>query len=246
MSDPATAVIWGLSADQVTALLSGFGGAALGAVVGGAIAWLLSAQAAADSRRRDAEVREAETKGRALRLMVKSSLILTDVAAIMHAIDELLSAANAQGLGIGPFWRRVMPIIGPHRSFEVDADEMAPLIAAKEYKLFQQTIDLILGHQTFVQAVMEYSSKRQAMKDIMPPPVGGREGLLTAEFTSEDLARIQPWALELESIIVTIRARGPELRKLGETVTYAIGPAIRKHLRTEDFPKFVPHEGGQT
>jgi hypothetical protein len=188
-------------APDIAVLIGGIGGGVVGAIVGGAIAWILAHQAAVESRRRDEEERQQAMKSRALRLMVKASLILTDVVGTMQTIDDSLSAANERGLALGPMWQRVMPIVGQQKAFDVDADELAPLIQAKEYALFQEAVDLVMQHQAFVQAVAEYSLKRQALKDHMPAPVAVSGGLVTSPMTAEDMARLAPRTLELARLI---------------------------------------------
>lgn len=102
------------SSSEYVTLLSGFGGAVVGAAVSAVVSLLVAKQSANETLRRDLQTRAKDQQALALNLMIKSSLILSDIASIQQAIDESFSTANEHRLTHLPTWQRVLPIIGGH------------------------------------------------------------------------------------------------------------------------------------
>ncbi|MGV8832975.1 MAG: YtxH domain-containing protein [Devosia sp.] len=226
----------GLEPSDWISLLSGFGGALVGAIVGGAIAWLLAWQASKATERRDITERNQMIKERCLRLMVKASIMLADIAGIQRSIDESLQAANERGLTNAAQWQRVLPLVGSFIAPPFDADEAAALMALKEHPLALDSIELFQRYDNFLIAVKTYSEKRQGVADLMGDHKDMGSGRLSSALSQEQLSRLTPLSIELESLITQIREAGGELRQLAERVTFGIGPAVRAKLKTTDFP----------
>ncbi|WP_223475882.1 hypothetical protein [Oricola indica] len=227
---------------EIVNLTSGFGGALLGALVGGFISWLLAKQSSAETLKRDREARDEEQKSYALRLMVKASLVLSDVVAIKNAINQSLSDANERGLSHLPFWRRVIPIVPSSKSYEVDASELVPLIAAKEADLVTAATEVFMQHATLIAAIDTYFEKRGEIKKLIKRHSGVRDGVVMSELTESEIAALAPYELELESIIKEVRSALGPLQANAEKVTFGIGPAIQKHYGDKGFPIFIADE----
>jgi hypothetical protein len=230
----------GLDIGDWISLWSGLGGAVIGAVIGGLIAWLLALQASRASAERDKKHFEESIKARSLRLMVKSSIMLSDIAGIQRSINESLEAANARGLTNAPLWQRVTPLVGSYSAQPFDADEPAALMALKENDLAQSSIELFQRHENFLIALKLYGEKRQGFAGLVNRHVDLGGGMLSSLLTAEEMNRVAPFAVELESLIAQVREMAPELRELAETVTFGIGPAVRRKLDTTDFPLMAP------
>lgn len=69
------------SSAEYATLLSGFGGAVLGSGMSAFISVILAKQTSRETLDRDISARNAEQQSNALRLMIKSSLVLSDVVA---------------------------------------------------------------------------------------------------------------------------------------------------------------------
>lgn len=230
----------GVSIAEYATLLSGFGGAVLGSAMSAFVALVLARQTSKETLQRDTNARVAQEHSLALRLMVKSSLILSDAIAIKKAIDESLSAANDARLTSRPLWVRVLPIVGSYQIYDVEAEELAPLIAAKNSDLMHVAVTLFMQHRNLVEIVKVYSDKRDRVKDIITNHIGVSAGIVTSGMTQEDVSRMVPVELELESLVGGIRSMLPGLIEMGEKVTFGIGPAMRKFYGTDDFSIFVP------
>jgi hypothetical protein len=228
------------SPEERATLLSGFGGALLGAAISAFASMILSRQQAKEVLLRDAQASEREDQSCMLSLMIKTSLILSDVVAIRRSIDESLVEANDRNLTHLPLWMRILPIVGKYRTYDVEARELAPLIAMREYDIVYDANNVVMQHASLVEGVKEYSRLRQEVKALTSKHAADPSGILVSEFTEEEMGRLAPYTLELESLIRTIRARLPELQCVAERVTYGIGPAVRRRYPDADFPMFVP------
>ncbi|UVK53338.1 hypothetical protein DBIPINDM_006821 [Mesorhizobium sp. AR02] len=240
------AVIFAFLADRIAStaeyatLLSGFGGAVLGSGMSAFVALVLARQTSKETLDRDIRARNAEQQSYALRLMVKASLILSDVVAIQRSIDSSLSDANDRNLTSQPLWKRILPIVGSYQLYDVDAAELSPLIAAKNSGLMQSAVTLFMQHRNLIEVVKVYSEKRDLVKSYITHHITAADGVITSGLTEADVSRLAPLEMELESLAKGIREMIPNLISLGEQVTYGIGPAMRKFYENSEFPVFAP------
>ncbi|UES40373.1 hypothetical protein [Roseibium aggregatum] len=224
---------------ELISLISGLGGAIIGACVGGFISWLIARQAANLTLKRDEEARIKEQKSHALSLMIKASLVLADVVAIAKLIDQSLSTANENKLTNQPLWRRIVPTISHKQTFEVEAVELAPLMEAKANEIVYAATELFLQHATLITALEKYAILRGEMKKLIPTHLGTKDTVVVSALTESEVAALAPYELELESLISEVRSMLPELREKAEKVSFGIGPAIRAYYEAEDFPMLI-------
>ncbi|MER9411445.1 hypothetical protein [Mesorhizobium sp. M0589] len=242
----AGAAIFAYLADKIAStaeyatLLSGFGGAVLGSGMSALVAFILARQTSKETLNRDISARNAEQQSYALKLAVKASLILSDVVAIQRSIDSSLSDANDRNLTAQPLWKRILPIVGSYQLYDVDAAELSPLIAAKDGTLMHSAVTLFMQHRNLVEAVKVYGQKRDLVKDYITHHIAAADGVLTSGLTEADVGRLAPLEMELESLVNGIREMISDLVRMGEQVTYGIGPAMRKFYANTEFPVFVP------
>lgn len=227
------------STPEYATLLSGFGGAVLGSVISAWVAFVLAKQTIADARERDVQAALAEQKSYVLRLMVKASLVLSDVTAIKNSIDGSLSEANARNLTALPTWRRVLPIVGASQTFDIDPSELSPIMAAKDNDLMQSTVTLFLQHRHLVEAVKAYSELRNKVKHVVTGHLRQEDGVVITGLTPQQVAELMPYEVELDSLIKGIRGMLPDLISLAEKVTFGMGPTMKKFLADEDMPVFT-------
>jgi len=230
----------GSAGSDYATLLSGFGGAILGSGLSAWVSFVLAKRTSADVAERDLAAKLEQQKSYVIRLMVKASLVLSDLTSIKEAIDGSLSDANKRNLTGLPFWQRVLPIVGGSQIFDVDPMELTPLIAAKDTKLVQASVALFLQHRNLVEAVKRYGELRGKVKDITSGHLGSSDGVVTTGLTKAQMAELIPYEVELESLVTTIRSRLPSAIELAEKVTFGIGPAMRIFLGDNDMPSLVP------
>ena len=233
-----------MSANLIS-LISGLGGAVLGAIVGGLISWILARQSSIQTLKRDQEARSQVQKGNALSLMIKASLILSDVVSIRKIIDKSLMDANSNGLTDQPLWRRVVPIVSHYQVFNIDANELSPLIEAKANEIFYNATELFAQHATLLSALEKYSTLRSAIKHKISKHEIVKDNVIVSSLTESDIAALAPYELELESLIKEIMTQIPDLQKLAESVTFSIGPAIRDYFKDSSFPCLISANGNE-
>lgn len=214
--------------DWVT-VAAGFGGVILGAVLGGAIQWWISTKQANQQKR---EIQWAQ----ALRAMMQASIVLSDVAATIRSIHSSLEEANAKGLTAQPFWQRIVPMIGTYSAEPLDVEVLGPFLAAREYTLVGQYVEMSMKHQVLGEAVKSYYTLRGQMDDSMPRTMVSESGALHSDVTFDERAKMLPLSIRLESLITSIREQSNELYDLAKTVNVAIGPAARKYFNDPSFP----------
>ena len=224
------------------ALIGGFGGALIGATIGAVVSFVLARQSNKAIRDRDKLQRLAERKAAGLKLSIKASLILSDVAATVEAIHNSLRRANEHGMATQPLWQRIQPIVGSSGTFTVDADELTPLVEAKEFELFSEFIEVVAQHQVLNQSITLYGQLRAALKEKFAHNEIVQGSLLYTSLTKDDHARIAPYVVELESLVSQIKPRSEKLLEKAKHLTFAIGPALRKHLADPSFPVMLPVE----
>lgn len=237
----ATGDIGTLNSDSAT-LLSGFGGAVLGAGISALVSFLLAARTARDALERDAAERLDVEKAKIANLMIKGSLVLSDVVAIKKSIAESLQQANERNLTHLPRWARVLPMIGSPQIFDVDPNELAPLIRAKNNEMMNSVVTMIMQHRNLALAVQTYSEKRGALKDITDMHTMERPGVLSSGLTREQVGKLAPLEMELDSVLHGIEEMIPFVEKLAAHVTFDLGPAMRTYFRSDDIPIFQQGE----
>ncbi|MBO6857653.1 hypothetical protein [Roseibium sp.] len=224
---------------ELISLVSGLGGAVLGALIAGLISWVLARQSAKLTLERDEAAREKEQMGHALSLMIKSSLILSDVVGLGNKIEEALRQTKEIGMPETPLWRRIPPTISHKQIYPVEAIELAPLLEAKEHDLVQTAIEVFLQHATLGTAAEKYNALRSEMKDRIPKHKGTDGNMVHSTLHESEVAALAPHELELETLITEILKSVQALKVSAEKVTFGVGPAIRAHYKTKDFPQLV-------
>lgn len=167
---------------------------------------------------------------------MQTSIILSDVAGTITSINSSLEGANARGLTSHPLWQRVVPIVGTYSAEPLDLDMLSPFLAAREYELVGQYVEMSMKHQVLGESVKTYYTLRTQMDDSMPRTAVAKSGALYSNLTSEELSKMLPLSTRLEALITSVRSQASELHTLAKIVNTAIGPAARKYFKDKSFP----------
>ncbi|BEV45981.1 hypothetical protein [Afipia carboxidovorans] len=224
-------------------------GPLIGTVVGGAIsatvAFLLAKQNNRTIEARDAKQRKQLQKSALLKLQMRASILASDVASTMRAIDQMLNEANEAGRSGWPKHARIKPIVGNHEKVSFPIEEMEPLIEAKEFDIVQDLVELSMRHEAFVQAISTYSNLRLDLKNKVT--ITSVEGsVFGASLNDHELKQLKPYLVELEALIEHALSMGRSLETQAKATITKIGPAARKHLKDQSFPHLTwaddPHQ----
>ncbi|MER8388260.1 hypothetical protein NKH14_22565 [Mesorhizobium sp. M1380] len=219
-------------ADAAT-LWAGFGGAALGAVVGGliqaALIWLTFRH---EKRQRQ--------RGLALRAMFTASIIHSDITSTKGAIDASLQRANEAGLSGQPVHRRVNSIVGLMPAKQLDTDVLAPFLEARELSLVHRYVEMHLKFEALSDMILAFNERSTRVRGMLGEVVASEDGTLVVDASLE--GRLAPIEMELASLISFIRPALQTLELASRSVNLDLGIAARKYFRDKHFPKFVPDE----
>ncbi len=213
-----------MTASDWVALAAGFGGALLGAIVGGVIAWLIAARE-----------RHERRKAGAYRVQLKVNRMLSDVSNIKDAIEQDIQKADSHGLKNEETWTKVTPIMGAFKPIAVDLEDLIWLIEAKEYGIYDDIVQFEMRHTAVCQAVDQYGVLRSEFRDLIPTQ-GGTGSLLHTGLTKEIYDRVRVRMLEMNTLIESLIPLLGEYIVSGRSLVRRIGPAARKSLDDDSFP----------
>ena len=206
------------------ALASGFGGALLGAVVGGAIAWMIAKKERYERR-----------KAGAYRALLKASRMLSDFANIKSAIDDDIQKAELAGQKEAETWTKVTPLVGGFKPLTIELDDLVVFVEAKEYQIYDDMVQLEMHHSATCHAIDEYGRLRAEFRDIVPTH-GGSGNTLYSGMTREVYDQVRVRMLEMNTLIESLMPLLTEYVADARSLVRRLGPAARKALKDKDFP----------
>ncbi|MBZ9974575.1 hypothetical protein [Mesorhizobium sp. BR-1-1-10] len=193
-----------LAASEWVALISGFGGAVLGAVVGGAISWLLARQAAHESRRRDGEQRNAAEKAAAVRTTLKVQQITNGTFTVAQVIRKGVTDAQAQGLEL---WQVLRPHVGSKADVKINAEDLAPFLDPSGNPFVDSITLAALRYEVLETTLIDYSARRAKLGDLLAPytVLDMETGAGTTEVPQDQQALVKTRVFELKDLLQQLR-----------------------------------------
>lgn len=246
--------VLGLGSSDWVAVGSGLGGALLGAIVAGVIAALLQNKAAnhaydlqikaAEQAERNAEGdRKALARDNAVRLMMRASLILVHIDAIVASLHRQLENANRDGLTGHPLWARVPGFVGSSRLQLFEVSELSPFLDAHEFALVARCVELGLQHEVLVETIARYNRSRDRLRELLPPEALD-DGMLFTPANEQLLNRLTPYTADLDNLVAKIKTRSEEQLVRAREVNEMVGKAGER-LFGPGFPRVNPVETGK-
>jgi hypothetical protein len=205
-------------------LLAGLGGAILGSWVSGRLA---RNHANAEKTNRQ--------KTEFFKVMIKCSLIQTDLANLKRELDEAVVITDKNGLAHQPKWTKVQSNPDEFDKIEITPDDLVCLFEAREFDLLSDLVAIGMKHSRMIGAFNTYSRLRLEMKDHMPNS-GVKGPVVGSILTNEDFLRLQPRFLELSSLLESIDQLLPRYVEESMQLSEKLGPAARKYFKDPKFP----------
>ncbi len=164
-----------------------------------AVITALIAYPVARAQRQNQELQRDKALGRAIGW--KLLKVFNSTADIDRHITERLSKREALSSASMRFFL-VEPLGIPERTFpELNLSETDFLLRAQAADLLAE-IDMCIGrYVSIAHAMNEYKSRREALFELMPPPVASDGTIFTHELSQEQRDRVQPYAAMLESLL---------------------------------------------
>lgn len=205
-------------------LVTGFGGAIIGALVSGYVV-----------KSHTKEIRTNQLRAEFFRLMIKSSLIQTDFVNLRRSINESIETADKYGIQGMPLWAKVQANPSDFEKISITPDELTCLFEAKEFTLLTGLVELGLRHTRLFEAFNTYSRLRSELKDHMPK-TDFKGPVVGSILTQDDHTRLQPRLLELGSLLDSVVGLLPKYVSDSKSICDSIGPAARKYFNDPKFP----------
>ena len=197
------------SSDYAT-MISGFGGAVLGAVIGGLISWLLARQTASEAQSAAFIKETKELKAGLLQVQLKTLQLSNNFHTMKSAIDEgaKIAAAREQ-----PIWKFVRHSSGPNESVRFEPGDFVPLVHGDGTNLITSLSLLADRYQAASNGFREYSRLRAEFQEFSAPYTklgpAGSMGSSTLYMTSfpmnlSNIAQLK--VSELDGLIMQIQS----------------------------------------
>ena len=199
-----------MSPSDFATMISGFGGAILGAVIGGVISLRLAQQTANDAQR-SAFIKETkELKAGLLQVQLKTLQLSNNFHTIKSAIDE---GAKIAAVRDQPIWKFVRHSSGPNESVRFEPRDFVPLVHGDGTNLITGLSLLADRYQAASNGFREYSRLRAEFQEFSAPYTklgpAGSMGSSTVYMTSfpmnlSNIAELK--ASELDGLIMQIKS----------------------------------------
>lgn len=208
----------------------------IGGGIAAAVSFILAWQSNRAVSKRDKEERRQNHKSALLKLQMRASILASDVTNTMRTIDDMMRAANRAGRTGWPKHARITSIVGSYDKISFPVDELEPLVEAKEFELVNDLIEISMRHQAFMEAISTYSRMRLELKNKVT--IASTDGnVLGAMLDDHELRQLQPYLIELETLISQALEMGRDLEAQTKRTVTKVGPAARKFLADPHFPK---------
>jgi hypothetical protein len=203
----------------------------------------LARKASKETLARDRAARLEQQTAASIGALVKLIQIVNGVGDLHRTIEAQIAESRQAGDGDKQLWQRVIGVIGlPEQQIRFETDELAVLVAAKEFDYLPQLMLAAARYATLVAGFRDYTERRRRLLDEIPARMNGNVG--TIILTEEEMARYAPRAVELEMQITDLRATAAKDRAAAAAVAEQFGPKIKKQLGLADFPRLSIKEAG--
>ncbi len=205
--------------------VAGIAGALLGAIVGGAISWALQSTAFARENRQKMLETQSSNRQLAHSLAFKTHLIFEQFGMIAsHFKDE----ASKMPTGAPHPFRFIQPMINVFDEIRFNYEELG-LLLSKDAPLANELMLLQQRHNTRLRALASYNQMRLAVAAEMPA-TEKQGNVATSEFTGEEMARLVPRWLMLDSLVLNFIECASDEHAAARTALKAVSEAIETHF----------------
>lgn len=209
-----------------------FWSAIVGAVVGGAMAFLAQWIAIYEQRQQRAEDLLKTKQSLAIALLLKLMRIHSNFCQMNEHIETSIAEAARHGIE-GELWQAVVPLASVPDQVVYAPEEMSLLLTLGDLDIFNLVVDLDVRHNSLIEALRTMSALRLALNEHLTEFVslemtsGPRLG---ASPTSEQMRKVRPKMIELNSLIDGVRALSKENAAASEEAMTRISSLLKNKL----------------
>lgn len=203
-------------------------GAVVGSVVGGFIAYLIQQKALnASSEQREQEAKERR-QALGYALLFKMLRIHSALKHLQMHLTECLGKLEEDECAGWEPWQVTLPIANHAEKVHFSTDEMAMLLSLKNDDLFNDLASLDVIHNSTVELFRTFSSKREALLEILPANMNGMVGSI--EIPIEQAMYIRPKMVELNALILDMNDRCNQDAEEAWAVLERLNPTLNEKL----------------
>lgn len=200
-------------------------GAIGGAIVAGAIAWVLQAQSLAAQRQLITDKQAEHQRALAHSLIHKLMKISSDISNLHAHVEDSLERSDQVQM-----WAAVQGIANIPNEVTLTADELWLLTDTKGTVLFTEAFEVEGIHRAYVKILDHYSVRRLELGDMVPgmsTPHGPNSDLLVDESHRQVL---EPRMVELNSILTDIVEDGQAQEDRAATLLFRATDHLKESL----------------
>ncbi len=201
--DPS--ILVNVVSDDTTALLSGLGGAVLGALVSAIFSWLMYRSSVKREIANERRHRISAEKSSALSALVRLQSAVNLCLDLRSRIIDSLTQAQQGGYGDFQAWQKIHPITGiPPSLAPFQTDELSLLFSAKKPETANELIRFYSRIISLTEALRTYNEVKNKVKDLMPAHMIGMVG--TSSLSYAEYVKVSPFIAECQDLISQIMA----------------------------------------
>jgi hypothetical protein len=218
-----------------------FWSAVFGAIVGGFMVLIAQWMALRDARQHRAADQLRLQQTLAYGLLFKVIRIHTSFHHLVIYFQDAFALADREGL-TGEPWQFVRPLANPPLNVDFSAEEMAVLLALKEYEIFNTVASLDQMHNSLNDAVRLLNSQRMSLTDRLQNETEAGD-VLTGFMTEQQRIRLRPLMIDVNSLILQIRADSIANLEKADKALKLLASTLRARLGlTHKIENQVPRE----
>ncbi|MBQ0708714.1 MULTISPECIES: hypothetical protein [Brucella/Ochrobactrum group] len=196
-------ILVNIVSNDTTALLSGLGGAVLGAFISAGFSWYLHRSTVNRDIAKEEKSKRTAEKTSALSALVRLQSASNLCLDLRNRVADSLTQAENDGYSDLATWQKITPITGlPPALPPFQTDELSLLFAAKRPDVANELIRFHSRIISMTDAIKTYNQLRSQIKEMMPAKMNGLVGI--TELTMDDFKRVAPFAAECQDLALQI------------------------------------------
>ncbi len=225
-----------LSVTDISTLVAGVVGAALG----GFISWMLARQSSAETRLRDEAARRSELKASALSLLLKVQQIVNGYYTQRQFLYGALEAANEKGLLWNLMSRKVSQQIGfSDTPPQFEASEFVPLMLARQSELINDCSLLAHRYGVLEESFTVYNNRRDQLQAmILPHSEIDASGVIVTAVPADLRPSVEILEMQIEGLIKQIYQNAVDDYERSFTLCNRLSEVLLEFFDDDVFVKF--------
>lgn len=217
-----------LSVTEWTTLISGFGGALLGAAIGAAASYVTARHAAKETRLRDEAAQEDMERSAALRMMVKASNLANSIETMIGHVMKGVERDYHRAMPVERLWTYVQPTTMATRTpLEFEAADFVFLLKGNHGELINRSLMLATRVAALEAGFDAYSTLRTAMQSFLEDYTrfDSQLGASVTEVPKSMSNKVHLRSLEMDNLIKDILRNAYEYKEDAEKVCQELNKA---------------------